>query len=743
MASSGVVSAESTLRFECCRVRKTTAVNENTTPMSQSSDHDQPTHTQLTELTEEFIEFYSRYYHDEIGKLAQRFPNEQKSLYVNYNDLFRYDPELAEDFREDPEQVGEYAEQALGQYDLPVDLPLQNAHVRIHNHPTDHTFYPGHFPDDLHEIAGTHVAVEGQIERATEKFSKITEAAFECERCGTMSYIPQEGSGFQEPHECQGCERQGPFTVIFDDSEFVDAQRLRIAEPPEIAKSGDGAHIDVEVEDDIVNQTEPGDKVVISGILHLEQQSKNKSKTVRFNPYLEARAITTKEAEFEDIEITDEDEERIHEVAENGLEDDNRDIFELATHSIAPGIVDEDNPKLSIFLQLLSGVRTSVPGGTEERGDLHQLLIGDPSTAKSQLMEAAAEIAPRSVSVSGHGASASGLTAAVVRDDFSAAEWTLEAGALVHAHNGLACIDELDKIKSEAVDSMHSALAQQRVPINKAGINTTLPSETAVLAAANPKDGRWDPYNPEHEQIDIDPALLSRFGLVWCFRDDPDESRDRKIARSMLTSKDVAKRIQFRDGEVSDKERSQVEPPLSAEFLRKYIAYARQNYYPAFRDQEVMEQMEDGYVSLRAANGYDDDAPIPVSSRKLQDVLRLAESSARARLSDNIEAEDIERAQQLIGASIQEFGTNEDGEMDVDTVETGTTKTQKERIEHLYNLILEAQPNGGGGIPMGTVINEAEEQLDLPRKKTKNTIENLREKGKVYEPQEGLLRALK
>jgi len=263
-----------------------------------------------------------------------------------------------------------------------------------------------------------------------------------------------------------------------------------------------------------------------------------------------------------------------------------------------------------------------------------------------------------------------------------------------------------------------------------------------VLAAANPKHGRWDPYDPKHEQIEIDAALLSRFGLIWCFEDDPDEERDRAIAESMLTTKDVAKRLEFSHEPVPDEERAAVDPPLPPTFLRKYIAYARQHYYPRFADESVKQEMQDGYVSLRAANGYDEDAAVPISSRKLQDVLRLAEASARARLSETIDSEDVARAQELIGASMREFQTNEDGDMDIDTVESGTSKTQKERIEQVKQLILDLQ--GEDPLPMGRLITEAEDELGLSKQKTKRTVENMKKKGIVYNPQgEGTIRAFK
>ena len=679
------------------------------------------------DLVDRLVGFYRDYYRDEIGALAQHYPNEQRSLFVDFNDVYAFDPNVAEDWLGKPETVQRHAEDALAAFDLPADIDLGGAHVRLTNLPPEETFYPGGFSPK--ERAGEYIAVEGQLERATETYAILQEAAFECQRCGSMTYVPVE-HGYQEPHECHGCERQGPFEVNLDQSDLVDGQKLRIIEPPEIAQGGDGTTIDVFVQDDLVEQAQPGDKVVVSGVLHLEQQTQNNSKTARFTPYVDAEAVVRKEAEFEDIDITPADVERIERAADSTEGDD---IFSQAVGSIAPSIEDENDIKLSIFLQLISGVREERPDGTTKRGDPHVLLIGDPSTGKSELMDAAEAIAPRSVSVSGHGASASGLTAAAVRDDFGDGDWTLKAGALVHAHGGLACIDELDKIAPDAVKSMHKALSQQRIPVNKAGINATLPSETAVLGAANPKHGRWDNYTADHEQIDIDPALVSRFALIWKLTDSPDEDRDRIIGDKMLRTADVAKRIQLPDATVSDADRAEIEPELDPEFLRTYIAYARANFTPVFRDDAVRERMTDAYVALRGANGYDDEAAVPVTPRKLDDALRLAEASARARLSPVIEEQDVERAQRLVGSSLRQFGMNDDGDLDVDTVETGTSKPQKERRNGLKELIAEHQPKSGP-LMIDELVDIAADEMGLDERVTRDEVEEIILAGEAYEP---------
>lgn len=682
--------------------------------------------TASRELSDRFGQFFRDYCREEIGHLAQRYPSEQRSLFVDFSDLLTWDHEIAEDWLANPDTVQAAAEDALRQYDLPGDVRVDDAHVRLTNLPAEETFYPGGFSPQSR--AGTYTAIEGQLERATETYAIIQEAAFECLRCGTHTYVAQDRE-YAEPTECRGCEREGPFDVNLDESAMVDGQKLRLIEPPEVAKGGEGTTIDVFLEDDLVEAAEPGDKVVVEGTLHLEQQTQNNSKTVRFAPYLDGQAVTTKESEFEDIDITQSDREQIEAIADPT---DGEDIFTQAVDSIAPTIEGHDDIKLAIFLQLVGGVRVELPDGTTKRGDTHVLLIGDPSTGKSVLMDAAEAIAPRSVPASGHGASASGLTAAAVRDDFGDGQWTLKAGALVKAHGGLALIDEFDKIKSDAIQSMHKALSQQRIPVNKAGINATLPSETAVLGAANPAEGRWEPMQPAHDQIDIDPALLSRFGLLFKLVDEPDESRDRKIGETMLRTADAAKRIQLPGGKSVDT--SDIDPALDPEFLRKYIAYARTNYVPVFRDQSVRREMVDAYVTLRGSNGYDGDAAVPVTSRKLEDVRRLAEASARARLSDVIEEQDVERAQKLVGESLQEFGVNDDGSLDADTIETGTSKTQKQRFRHIEDLIVELQPDDGGGLNIGTLAAEAEERYGYQRRVIRDDVEKMKRKGEAYAP---------
>ena len=400
-----------------------------------------------SDFTERFIQFYRKYYRDDIGTLAQKYPTEQRSLYVDYADLSTFDMELAEDYRTKPDQMQEYAEEALRLYDLPADVKLGRAHVRLAGLPETVDIRNIRVHDDH---IGRLIAVQGIVRKATDVRPKITEAAFECQRCGTMTYIPQSDSGFQEPHECQGCERQGPFHVDFDQSEFVDAQKVRVQESPEGLRGGETPqNIDIDLEDDVTGRVTAGDHVTVTGVLHIEQQTSNNEKTPIFDLYMDGVAVEIEDEEFEDMNITEED------VAEIVDLSNEPDIHEMMIDSVAPSIYGYREEKLAMILQLFSGVTKHLPDGSRTRGDLHMLLIGDPGTGKSAMLQYIRNIAPRSVYTSGKGSSSAGLTAAAVRDDFGdGQQWTLEAGALVLADKGIAAVDELDKMRCVTGDTL-------------------------------------------------------------------------------------------------------------------------------------------------------------------------------------------------------------------------------------------------------------------------------------------------
>jgi replicative DNA helicase Mcm len=327
-----------------------------------------------TELIDRFEEFYRNYYRNDIAELAQKYPSEGKSLFVDWRDLARFDTDLADDFRNKPTQLREYAEEALRLYDLPVDISLGQAHVRVTRLPET---------TDIRAIRADHrgmlITVQGIVRKATDVRPKITAAAFECQRCGTLTRIPQDSGDFQEPHECQGCERQGPFQINYDQSEFIDAQKLRVQESPEGLRGGETPQsIDINIEDDITGEVTPGDHVAVTGVLKLDQQGSEREKSPMFDIYMDGLAVEIEDEEFEEMDITDEDKKEIIELSNEP------DIYDQVEGAIAPSIYGYETEKLAMALQLFSGVTKFLPDGSRTRGDLHMLLIGDPGTGKCQ-----------------------------------------------------------------------------------------------------------------------------------------------------------------------------------------------------------------------------------------------------------------------------------------------------------------------------------------------------------------------
>jgi replicative DNA helicase Mcm len=680
-------------------------------------------------LIKDFREFFGKYYEDEIAELAQRYPNDQKSLYIDFQTLYRFDVDIADDLLSKPQQILEYAQEALRCYDLPVDISLADANVRVTNVPGQHEYS---IDDTRVDHRGSYLSVRGLVQKASAVKPKITNAAYECQRCGTLTRIPQVDGDRQEPHECQGCERQGPFRINFDQSEFIDHQLLRLQQPPEETNGGQGETIDVVVEDDLANAATAGDRIHAHGVYKLERDDNDREKDVVFDTYLDGQAIEKEEQDFEEIDFS-EYESEIKAIA-NG---EHGDPLEVMVEAVAPGLYGMDAEKRAALLQLFGGTKSSLPDGSTIRGDFHVLLLGDPGCGKSTLLDAIKEIAPRATKASGKGASAAGMTAAAVRDDFGQSEWGLEAGALVMADGGIACVDEIDKIDDSAVSSLHNALEAQQVEIAKAGINATLPAETSLLAAGNPKYGRFDHYEPIGKQIDLAPSLMSRFDLIFTLSEQPDPDEDGELAKHMLETKREATLNSHSDKPTTEPDSTSVE--IETDVLRAYIAFARQNIHPHV-PEELDGKVVDWFVEFRQA-GDDSDSPVPVTARKVEAIERLAEAHARARLSDTVTEDDLRSATSLVERSLRNVGLDpETGQFDADMVETGTSKNQRERVKDLLSIIEEKQREFDAGVPKEVILQEAMD-LGYSKERAESEIDqNLLEKGEIYEPQDGHFR---
>ncbi|MBI4159227.1 ATP-binding protein [Candidatus Woesearchaeota archaeon] len=347
------------------------------------------------------------------------------------------------------------------------------------------------------------------------------------------------------------------------------------------------------------------------------------------------------------------------------------------------------------------------------------------NSGKSQILSFVAKIAPKARFVSGKGASSAGLTAAVVKDEFLKG-WALEAGAMVLANDGYCMIDELDKMSVEDTSALHEAMEQQRISISKANIQATLTTRTTVLAAANPKLGRFDPYAPIASQINLPPALINRFDLIFPIRDIPNREKDRLIASHVL-------KLQQKPSELKSE--------IETELFRKYLTYAKRKIEPVLTDAAI-DEILDFYINLRNTNtsGSEQEIkPIPISARQLEALVRLSEGSARVRLSKKVTRVDAKRAIRLLRHCLMQVGIDpETGQFDIDRMSTGISSSQRSRIVVIREIISELDKKLGKNIPIEEIIAEAAEK-GIDESHVQESIEKLKREGEIFEPKVGVI----
>ncbi len=629
--------------------------------------------------------------------------SEKRSLEVDCDDLLDYDPELYEALVERPVDVIPIAEDGLKSI-----IPEDNIFVRFYNVKSEE--YEIRNLRAIH--VNTFIQVVGVVGRSSEVKPELVEGVFQCQRCGHIQIVEQTKEFFKKPRICENpaCGRKGPFKLLEDQSKFRDWQVLKIQERPEKLRGGRmPRRINLILRNDIVDKAKAGERVTITGILKTTQETSPRGKKTTFKKFIDVNYIGIEDQDVEDLEITKEGEEKIKQLSQDPF------IIDKIANSIAPSIYGYSDIKEAIAMQLFSGVTKELPDGTRLRGDSNILLVGDPGVAKSQILQYASRVAPRSLYTSGKGTSAAGLTAAVVRDDTTGG-WALEAGALVIADGGLACVDEIDKMSKDDRSSIHEAMEQQTVSIAKAGIVATLNARSAILAASNPKYGRFDRYKSLAGQIDLPPTLVSRFDLVFVMTDTPDEERDKATAQHIL---DVH----------SDAEET-IAPPIDIDLLEKYVLYAKKNVFPALT-KKAERKIHKFYVNLRKI-AEEKDAPIPITARQLEALIRLSEARARMRLSSRATTEDAEAVIKLFKNTLFKVGVDpETGKLDIDVIMTGKPKSQRDRMMRLMEII--SSLDEGDGASLEAIIKEAEKD-GMEEHLVKRYVEEFKQKGDLYEP---------
>jgi replicative DNA helicase Mcm len=676
-------------------------------------------------------QFLSDYYKTQIEEVALRYP-EEKSVTVDWTHIDLRDPELAQYVLQHPMAAMEAAEQAARAIEVPVE-PRPKLHIRVRNLPKVNHFLVRKLRA---EHLGRFIAIEGMVKKVVEVRPKLEDAVFRCEMCGAVFRIPQEDQLLREPDVCPeeqgGCGRKGAYKLLTEESRFIDHQKIEIQESHEDLRGGaQPERIAVYLEDDIVGQVAPGDRIVINGILRAQQRRQGSLKYAEFLKVIDCVSIEVQQHEFEEIEITPEDEVDIRHIATRS------DVYDHLRGAFAPEIYGNEEIKDCLLMALFGGEAKEYADGTRLRGDIHVLLVGDPGTGKSQLLRYISKLAPRAVYTSGKGASASGLTAAAVRDEFGEGQWVLEAGALVLADRGVALVDELDKMDAHDQSAMHQAMEQQEISIAKAGITATLKSRCAVIGGANPKLGRFDEYANILTQINLPPPLLSRFDLIFSLRDKPQRDADNRMAGHILMTHRAGQVMEYRrndpEGPYSeDFQRSlmrHIHPTIPSRLLRKYIAYAKRNIHPVMTEDAV-QAIQDYYVDLRSSS-----KTIPFTARALEAIVRLTEASARARLSQEATGTDAQRAIQLYTHALKGVGWNEEtGSLDIDIIATGASHSQQDRMRKLVAIIKQNSDEAKGQYPdLQTILREAAAQ-GVSEEKVREALRILIERGSVFSP---------
>ncbi|MCJ2555838.1 MAG: minichromosome maintenance protein MCM [Candidatus Thermoplasmatota archaeon] len=678
------------------------------------------------ELLSKWEEFFDQHgYESKITAIADVFP-QKKSLDVTFEDLDRYDSDFAIHSLRNPARAVSAGEEAITSVVPPTDEDV-SIHLRMRGLPRDRRIM---IRDLRSKHVGRFIAIEGLVRKATEVRPMIVEAMFECMRCGHKFTTRQEGVAFREPLECPegGCGKSASstrFNLILDQSKFIDTQKIEVQEKPEILKGGaQPERLTAYCVDDLAGVITPGDRVVLNGELKSVQRTKMRTKSTVFDIFVDANSVESEQLQFKEIEVTDEDVARIKEVAT-----DER-IVENIISSISPVIFGLTTEKEALVLQLFGGVAKEMPDGTRIRGDIHVLLVGDPGTGKSQLLTYMSQLSPRSVYTAGKASSAAGLTAAAVRDEFGEGRWTLEAGAMVLGDGGLVCIDEIEKMNPQDRDAIHLGMEQQFISISKAGITATLPTRCAVLAAANPRFGRFDEHKFISEQIELSPTLLSRFDVIFSILDIPESRRDMDMADHMLKGHLVGElRKRMKEGIRTDIPDTEVfEPYFEPEFLRKYVAYAKE--ISPVLTPEAMAIIKEKYLEIRK-QGEAEGSAVPITPRQLEAFVRLAEASARARLSESVTEDDARRSVRIVEYWLRKVA-GEAGRFDIDIIVTGTSTSQREHMLALRDIIRELSGEEDSA-DISDIISMAEEK-GIHSSRVESLLKRWSQEGEVYSP---------
>ncbi len=656
-----------------------------------------------------------------ISAIDEMMPKNSKFIVIDYNDLV-LEPEIESVFHDDPDRIleafsravmeslqtrfSDYAEKIKDEIRVRlVNFPLQRSLRQINS-----------------ETIGKITSVSGMVVRASEVKPLAKELTFVCPDGHPTKVIQIKGMNVNVPIICDyaNCKHR-TFELKPEESKFLDFQILRLQELPEDLPPGQLPHyIDVTIKQDLVDNARPGDRIILTGIVRIEQESvtgisKKHSGLYRLRiegnniEYLGGRGTNTSR-KTEREEISAEDEKAIRALSTDP------DIYETLMNSFAPHIHGHELIKEAILLLVVGSTQRQLGDGSKIRGDINVFLVGDPGTAKSEMLKFCARIAPRGLYTSGRGSTAAGLTAAVVRDKTGI--MMLEAGAVVLGDQGLVCIDEFDKMKPEDRSALHEVMEQQSASIAKGGIVATLNARTSILAAANPMYGKYDPFKNITENVNLPIPLLTRFDLIFVVRDIPTRERDEKIARHI---------IELHTPQGTDKKSL-----IEADMLTKYLAYVKRIVPVLTKGAE--EKILNYYLNMRKVES---EEMITVTPRQLEGIIRLSTARARLLMKDKVEEEDADRAIFLIQSMLENAGVDVNtGEMDVGVLH-GRPRSEVSKLQQFMDILKQLEGDHKEPVEEKEFVRELEKTDKFTEDEARDYIRRMLREASIYESKPG------
>ncbi|EGP92971.1 MCM family protein [Nitrosarchaeum koreense MY1] len=648
-------------------------------------------------------------------------PKNAKFIIVDYNDLV-IEPEIEHIFSTDPDRVLNAFSRAIKEA-LQTRFPdyaekiKDEVRVRLVNYPLQRSLRQINA-----ETIGNISSVSGMVVRASEVKPLAKELVFVCPDEHQTKVIQLKGMDVKIPIVCDNpsCKHRD-FELKPEASKFIDFQILRLQELPEDLPPGQLPHyIDVTIRQDLVDNARPGDRIILTGIVRVEQESiagitRGHSGLYRLRiegnniEFLGGRGSKTSR-KIEREEVSPEDEKMIKTLAQSP------NVYQRLIDSFAPHIQGQSLIKEAILLLIVGSTQRLLGDGSKIRGDINVFLVGDPGTAKSEMLKFCARIAPRGLYTSGRGSTAAGLTAAVVRDKTGI--MMLEAGAVVLGDQGLVCIDEFDKMKPEDRSALHEVMEQQSASIAKGGIVATLNARTSILAAANPMYGKYDPFKNITENVNLPIPLLTRFDLIFVVRDIPGREKDEKIARHI---------IELHTPQGTDKR-----SVIDVDILTKYLSYAKRSSPDLTKEAE--EKILEYYLQMR---NVESEEMITVTPRQLEGIIRLSTARARLLMKDKVEEEDAERAIFLIQSMLQDAGVDVNtGKVDLGVLQ-GRPRSEVSKMQLFMDVLKSMEGDNKIAVEERAFVKELEKTEKFTEEEARNYIRRMLREASIYESKPG------